>query len=395
MPETHHTLRDYLTALDAAHLLASHTIGDSTAGVSVTHLSYDSRDVEPGPLFICKGAHFRASFLTDALRKGAVAYVAAEDETEALARADEAIAKAPRILVTDIRAALVVLADTGFDHVPNRLAIAGVTGTKGKSTTTYYLRAILDDYLESIGKPACAYLSSIDNYDGISTEEAHLTTPEVLELYRHLQNAVDSGITHVAMEVSSQSLMTGRVNGITFDVGAWLNIDIDHISPIEHASFEDYFAAKLLLFDRCKVGCVNTDAAHADEVLAYARQRCPVITFGHHESDDISCRRVERRSDGIAFQVVSETYNGEFLITMPGLFNVENALCAMAMARVLGIPEDSVRRGLAKGRAAGRMQVYASRDGQVSVIVDYAHNRLSFSALLSSTEAEYPGHKII
>ena len=395
MPETHHTLRDYLSALETAGLLASHTVGDGLAGTTVARLSYDSRDVEPGTLFICKGAAFRPAFLAGALAKGTVAYVAAEDAAGALIAADEAIAAAPRILVTDIRAALVTLADTAFDRVQDRLIIAGVTGTKGKSTTTYYLRAILDEYLEGIGKPACAYLSSIDNYDGTGTEEAHLTTPEVLELYRHLQNAADHDITHVAMEVSSQALMTGRVNGITFDVGAWLNIDIDHISPIEHASFEDYFAAKKKLFDRCRVGCVNTDAAHADEVLAYARERCPVITFGRNEDDDISCRRVERTADGIHFEVVSSAYNGDFAITMPGLFNVENALCAMAMCQVLGIPEDCVRRGLRKGRATGRMQVYASADGDAKVIVDYAHNRLSFQALLSSTEQEYPGHKII
>ena len=395
MPETQHTLREYLAALTSANLLASHTIPDEALATPIALLSYDSRQVVPGTLFICKGAQFRASFLVGALQAGAVCYVADTAVADTLAAADAAIADAPRMVVTDIRAALIVLADTGFDHVADRLTIAGITGTKGKSTTTYFLRYILDEYLADIGKPPCAYLSSIDNYDGLSTTEAHLTTPEVLELYRHLQNAADAGITHVSMEVSSQALMCGRVNGITFAVGTWLNIDTDHISPIEHASFQDYFDAKKKLFDRCRVGCVNTDAEHAEEALAYARQRCPVITFGHHEDDDVSCRHVERRADGIHFEVVSEAYNGEFAITMPGMFNVTNALAAMAMSQALGIPEDCVRRGLLRGRATGRMQVYASRDGAATVIVDYAHNRLSFQALYDSTVAEYPGHKLI
>ncbi|MBR3257393.1 MAG: UDP-N-acetylmuramyl-tripeptide synthetase [Eggerthellaceae bacterium] len=406
MPESRHVLKDYLDALSRENLLVSHNVPAALAEMPVTSLSYDSRAVEPSSLFICKGAAFRTRFLADALKKGAIAYVAEDALADTLAAelaalasdGDEAAAAAfaaPCIRVSDIRAALVALADTGFDRVADRLIISGITGTKGKSTTTYYMRAILDDWMATRGKPASAVLSSIDNYDGVATTEAHLTTPEVLELYRHFQNAVDSGISHLTMEVSSQSLMTGRVNGITFEVGAWLNIDIDHISPIEHASFEDYFAAKLLLFDRCRTGVVNLDARFADRAIAYAKERCPLITFGQAEGATVHCTGIRRCADGIHFTVESPAYNGEFAITMPGLFNVTNALCAMAICNALGVPEESVRRGLLIARASGRMQVYSSRDGQVTVIVDYAHNRLSFEALLDSTRVEYPDRKII
>jgi len=198
------------------------------------------------------------------------------------------------------------------------------------------------------------------------------------------------------MEVSSQALKVGRVRGMTFDVGAFLNIGTDHISPIEHPDFADYYASKLKLFDSCRVGCVNTDADHAAETVAHARSGgCELITFGSHASDTVFCERVEKRADGLYFTVRSPKYNGEFSITMPGLFNVSNALAAMAISMALGVPEEFVRSGLRKARANGRMQVYESRDKRVTVIVDYAHNRMSFDALYRSTRVEYPGKEMI
>lgn len=380
-----HTIKEYLDALESRGLVRECTADDTLLSTPISCLTYDNRSVSGTALFLCKGAHFKEEYLRDALSRGAVAYV-----SETPYGVD-----APRILVTDIRHAMVVLGRLFYDRVTDKLISVGITGTKGKSTTAYYMRAILDDWLTAQGKPRCAVLSSIDTYDGVVEEESHLTTPEVLDLYRHFQNAYDSGITHLVMEVSSQALKYGRVRDMTFDVGCFTNIGTDHISPIEHPDFEDYFSSKLKLFDACKVGCVNADADHARRVLDYARQRCPVLTFGEGEEDDLFCRGVEKREDGIYFTVRSERYNGEFSITMPGLFNVSNALAAMAMSMALGVPEEFVRSGLRRARAAGRMQVYQSRDKQVVVIVDYAHNRMSFDALYRSTRVEYPGYAMV
>ena len=378
-----HTLQEYIDALCGAGILTDCTVTDTQQ--SIACLTYDTRTLSAPALFICKGAHFKEEYLLAALANGAVAYVADH-------RYD---VDAPCILVSDIRYSLVVLGQLFYDKVTEQLISVGITGTKGKSTTAYYVRYILNDYLAAQCKPQCAILSSIDNYDGVVSEESHITTPEVLELYGHFQNAVDSSISHLVMEASSQSLKYGRVRGITFDVGAWLNIGSDHISPIEHPDFEDYFASKLKIFDACRVGCVNTDAEHARRVVDYAKGRCSLITFGSHESDTIFCQNIEKRTDGLYFTVRSPKYNGEFSITMPGLFNVSNALGAMAISMALDIPEEFVRSGLRKARAGGRMQVYESRDKKVTVIVDYAHNRMSFDALYQSTKVEYPGKKMI
>ncbi len=380
-----HMLREYVEALEAEGLLVESTVDGVAGSKMIDCFSYDTRELAGTSLFLCKGAHFKEAYLLDALAKGAAAYVA-----------DHAFdVDAPRIVVSDVRHALVVLGRLYYNNVTDKLVTVGITGTKGKSTTAYYMRYILNDWLAAQGKPECAVISSIDVYDGVVNEEAHITTPEVLELYRHFQNALDSGITHLVMEVSSQALKVGRVRGMTYDVGAFLNIGEDHISPIEHPDFEDYFASKLKLFDQCRVGCINTDAEHSERAVTYAHGLCKVVTFGSHKGDTLCCERVEKRADGIYFAVRSPKYNGEFSITMPGLFNVQNALAAMAMCMALDVPEESVRRGLRIARASGRMQVYESRDKLVTVIVDYAHNRMSFDALYHSTRAEYPGRSMI
>ena len=382
---TVHTLKEYIGALRDAGILTGCTVPDGLMPRGVECLTYDTRALGANALFICKGAHFKEEYLRDALSRGAIAYVAErQHDTDA-----------PCILVSDIRYSLVVLGQLFYDHVTDKLTSVGITGTKGKSTTAYYVRYILNDWLRAENKPECAILSSIDNYDGKGTEESHITTPEVLELYRHFENAYESGISHLVMEASSQALKYGRVRGITFDVGAFLNIGSDHISPIEHPDFEDYFASKLKIFDSCRFGCVNTDAKHAGRVVEYAKGRCKLITFGSHETDTVYCKHTEKRADGLYFTVVSPKYSGEFSITMPGLFNVSNALAAMAICMALDVPEEYVRSGLRKARAAGRMQIYESRDKNVTVIVDYAHNRMSFDALYRSTKIEYPGRKMI
>lgn len=141
-----------------------------------------------------------------------------------------------------------VLANLFYNNPWEDLRLVGVGGTKGKSTSVYYMKAIVDDYLEAQNKKDSAVISSIDIYDGKSKVESHITTPEAVELQQHLRNALDCGMEYAQMEVSSQALKYHRVDDMKFDVGIFLNISEDHISPIEHADFEDYFSSKMLMF---------------------------------------------------------------------------------------------------------------------------------------------------
>lgn len=380
-------LRDYINLLTAEDQLAAPLPVTLDTERVVELVSYDSQNVTPGTLFLCKGLHFKAEYLKEAARRGAFAYVSQTAYPEV---------ELPCILVKDMRRVIAPFAVKYYGDPSRRLNVIGVTGTKGKSSTTYYLKYILDEYLAHRGV-RCGVISSIDTYDGVEEFESHLTTPEPLELQRHFANALDSGLEYLAMEVSSQALKYHRTLGTRFAVACFLNIGNDHISPVEHPDFEDYFHSKLKIFAQAEVSCVNLDCDHADEVLAAARRDCRrVITFSRKDpAADVYGSHIRKRGNDIVFRVTSRHISREFQLTMPGLFNTENALAAIAVCEGLGIPQQCIYVGLMKARVPGRMEVYANADDQVVAIVDYAHNRMSFETLFASVRAEYPGRRIV
>ena len=289
---------------------------------------------------------------------------------------------------------MALIADFYYNHIWKDLKIVGITGTKGKSTTAYFMKFILDEYLKDKKKPLSAILSGIDNYDGVVNEESHLTTPEAMELHKHFKNAVESGIEYLSMEVSSQALKYHRTMGVVFEVGCFTNIGEDHISEIEHSSFEDYLESKLKIFSQCRSACVNINSDRIEEILE-ASKACPrVVTYGLDERADVYGYDIVKSGKTISFMVRTKDFEKEFKITMAGLFNVQNALAAIAISHCLGIPMSYVAAGLKKARVSGRMEVYTSKSRNVHVIVDYAHNKMSFETLFQSTMKEYPNKKI-
>ena len=255
----------------------------------------------------------------------------------------------------------------------------------------------IQEYLAEQGGPESGIISSIDTYDGSERFESHLTTPEPLDLQRHFAHAVAAGIPYLTMEVSSQALKYHRTLCTRFAAACFLNIGLDHISPIEHPDFEDYFSSKLRIFAQAEVGCVNLDCEHAGRVLAAAQAGSrQVITFSQKDPEaDIYASQVRKRGNDILFRVRSRRFSREFRLTMPGLFNVENALAAIAVCEGLNIPERAVYVGLMKARVPGRMEVYTNADSHIVAIVDYAHNRMSFETLFRSVQTEYPGRRVV
>jgi len=377
----------YCALLDKLGQLAAPLPDGLELGRTVELLSYDSQQVVPGTLFLCKGAHFKPEYLADAARRGAFAYVS---ET-----AYPSVGL-PCILVRDMRQVMAPLAVRYYNDPSQKLKVIGITGTKGKSSTAYYLKYILDRYLAPAGK-TCGVISSIDTWDGVERFESHLTTPEPLELQRHFAHALSSGLGYVVMEVSSQALKYHRTLGTRFAAAAFLNIGTDHISPIEHPDFEDYFRSKLKIFSQADLSCVNLDCGHAQEALDAAQRACEtVFTFSRHDpAASVYGSDVRKVGHDILFQVDAAQLSGQYRLTMPGLFNVDNALAAIALCRGLGIPLDAVREGLARARVPGRMEVYSDRTGEVTAIVDYAHNRMSFETLFRSVQQEYPGRRVV
>lgn len=383
-----HTLGDYIALLEERGLLAAPVPEGLDRSSPVELVSYDSREVVPGTLFICKGAHFKAEFLTMAQDRGAIAYVSQTPYPQS---------SLPCLLVSDMRRAIAPLADLYFNHPSGRLKVIGLTGTKGKSSAAYYLKYILDDFLAQRGRRPSGLISSIDTYDGVDRFESHITTPDALDLQRHFDHAVRSGLEYLTMEVSSQALKYHRSLCTDFAVACFLNIGYDHISPIEHSDFEDYFSSKLRIFRQGAVNCVNLDCDHADRVLAAAQETGkPLYTFSQKDREaDIYASLVRKRGDDILFQVRTRRYEREFRLTMPGLFNVENALAAIAVCEALGVPQRCIYAGLAKARVPGRMEVFSNAGGSLTALVDYAHNRMSFETLFRSVRSEYPGRQIV
>lgn len=352
----------------------------------VEGLTYESGKAGPGTLFVCKGASFRREYLEEAVERGAVCYVSEQDY---------GLKQVPCILVRNIREVMPLLAESFYQVPPGALRYIGVTGTKGKTTTTYYIRGILDEYMKRSGGRNIAYLTSVETYDGAEREASSITTPESFELYRHFRNAHDAGITYLAMEVSSQALKYKRVQGIKFDVGIFLNISEDHISPAEHRNFEDYFQSKLKLFRQVRTAIVNLDAQHSGRILRAASCAERVLTFGKTPEADIYGHDITVENGKVTFTVSCDRFEQQFTLAMHGIFNVENALAAIAAAYAAGIGAEEMKQGLEQVTVDGRMEEYTSRDRNVKAIVDYAHNGLSFEKIFDSVKLEFPDYKVV
>ena len=378
-----YNLEKYIDLLENNNLV---TEISANKDVNITNLTYNSNDVTKDTLFICKGVHFKEEYLKDAKQKGALCYISDKKYDIDM----------DYIIVNDIRRTIALSFNAFYDNVWNKLSLIGITGTKGKSTTTYFVRYILDEYLKSVDRPRSGVISSIDTYDGVDEFESHLTTPEAGELLKHFNNAVNSGIRYMTMEVSSQALKYDRVYGVGFGIGVYLNIGEDHISDVEHPDFEDYFSSKLKLFEQSEIACVSLDTLRKDDVLKASSVCKKRITFSMQDSSaDIYAYDIKKSGNDTVFKVRTPEYTEEITLTIPGLFNVQNALAAISVCYSLGIPKHYIYVGLMKARSSGRMEIYSNSDNSVIVIVDYAHNKLSFESMYDSVLKEFPNRRIV
>ena len=392
---TDRKIKNFTDAFEKAGLLVTSAYDSSFEEQIVNGVTYNSKEAGPGFLFVVKGAHFKEQYLYDALDSGAVCFVREDD-----GNIDEHDPKG--IYVTDIRKAMPIIAETYYGRLSDRLHMIGITGTKGKSTTSYFMRYILDDFMAETGKPHTAICSSIENYDGVIDEESRLTTPEIMELYRHMDNALKSGIGYMTMEVSSQGLKYDRVDGITFEAGAFLNIGRDHISDIEHPDFDDYLNSKLKIFAHCRKACINLDCDQQERIRK-AAQDCPyVITFSQHDDNaNVYGYDIVSNEGNVTMRVRlkdvqgAEDFDEEIALGIFGTINVEDALAAIALSALLGVPVKHVKAGLKNAVVPGRMEVFRSDDGKRIAIVDYAHNKISYERFFETIKEEFPGKKVL
>jgi UDP-N-acetylmuramoyl-L-alanyl-D-glutamate--2,6-diaminopimelate ligase len=385
-----HTLNKLLQGLDTRFIC-----GDPDT--IITSVDYDSRKVTKGSLFVSIRGYVTDGhrFIDKVIEQNAAAILIEDDQdlytdAELIARARE---KGIAIVsVFDTRLALAHVSAAFFSHPSDSLAMVGITGTKGKTTTTYMIRDIFEKAQRSTG-----LIGTVANIIAGEVEKADRTTPESYKLQEMLARMVDKGQDSCVMEVSSQGLMLSRVYGCRFDVGAFTNLYHDHIGEHEHSDMDDYLKAKLLIFDQSDVGLINADSAEADRVIKYAAARCPYYTYGIDKPCDVSasdlktCR--ENNRIGTSFVMKSPWYNGRVFVAMPGKFNVYNALCAAASAGICGLPFEAVLEALADVSVPGRLQAVPCDRG-FTVLVDYAHNAASLENLLTTLREYCPGRLI-
>ncbi len=348
--------------------------------IEVTELINDSRKVSEGSVFVCiSGAVSDGhSYVAEVAEKGAAAVVVEKD-----VEAPEGLTV---IRVEDTRYALALMSASYFDYPAEKLKVIGITGTKGKTTTTYMVKSILEEVGHKVG-----LIGTIEALIGGRAIPASNTTPESYTIQNYFAQMVEAGCDSVVMEVSSQGLMLHRTAGIPFEIGIFTNLGEDHIGPNEHKDFEDYKRCKGLLFKQCRIGIGNMDDQWFADVFRGAT--CRVETFGFSEKADLRAVDVEHISRpgylGVKYHVTG-LMDFDVEIDIPGEFSVYNSLTAIAVCRHFDVPVEKIQKALKVAKVKGRIEMVKVSD-EFTLMIDYAHNAMSLESLLRTLRDYEPG----
>lgn len=347
--------------------------------IEVTTLVNDSRKAEDGSVFVCiSGAVSDGhKYAADVASRGAAALVV-EKEVEV----PETVTV---IRVKDTRYALALMSAAYFGYPAEKLKVIGITGTKGKTTTTYMIKSILDSVGHKVG-----LIGTIEAIIGDERIPASNTTPESFTIHSYFAKMVEAGCDCVVMEVSSQGLMLNRTAGIEFEIGIFTNLGRDHIGPNEHKDFEDYKRCKGLLFQQCRLGIANVDDKYFRDVFRNAT--CRTETFGFSPEADLRAENVRLVSRpgylGVAYHV-SGLMDFDVEIDIPGKFSVYNSLTAISVCRHFQVPVDKIQAALKKAKVKGRIEMIKVSDN-FTLMIDYAHNAMSLESLLTTLKEYHP-----
>ena len=359
-----------------------YTLLQGSLETEVRDIIYDSRKIAPETMFVCMvGAVTDGhKYIPDAVEKEASVIVLEKEEEAAQIPENITVLK-----VESARLALALMSAALFDHPARKLVTIGLTGTKGKTTTTYMIKKVLEMAGKKVG-----LIGTI----GAMVGEEHLssknTTPESYELHRMFAAMVEAGCEYVVMEVSSQGLKLDRTAGILFDYGIFTNLSPDHIGPAEHASFEEYMECKSLLFRQCRIGIVNADDEHVEGILK--GHTCEVKTFSAEKEADLMASDIgfinEDGKLGMHFKV-SGCMDCQAKVHIPGRFSVYNSMVTMLVCHLAGISDEAILEGLSRVQVKGRVEMLSvSKD--YTLIIDYAHNEVSTRSVLTTLMEYHP-----
>ena len=365
-------LKDLLQGLN---ILSSTADGE----MEITGVSYDSRTTRPGDLFVAMTG-FAAdghAFIPKAVENGAAAVLCQREIGE----------KIPAVRVENSRRALAVVGANWFGHPADEMVMTAVTGTNGKTTTTYLLKAIL----EQAKGAKVGLIGTNQNMIGQEILPTERTTPESFELQRLFRRMADAGCTHVVMEVSSHALYLDRVYGVHYKVGVFTNLTQDHLDF--HKTMEAYCDAKAILFSRCDTGVVNADDPWKDRLLQNAA--CTVMTYAEKNPADLRAENVTLTADHVEFTAACGEKRIPVRVNIPGGFMVYNTLDVMGAALALGVePEESAKILAAVPHVKGRVEVVPTPGRDYTILIDYAHSPDGLENVLRSAKGFAKGRTV-
>ena len=345
--------------------------------LEISGVSYDSRKTEPGDLFVAMAGYETDGhkYIPMAREKGAVC-VLCQQRPEG---------EIPYVLVCDSRAALARVGRNWYGDPAAGMKMVGVTGTNGKTTTTYLLK----DILEHAAGAKVGLIGTNQNMIGSETLPTERTTPESFELQGLFRRMADAGCTHVVMEVSSHALFLKRVDGVRFAAGIFTNLTQDHLDF--HGTMENYCDAKALLFRQCEVGVYNADDKWAERLMADAS--CRKVSIGEHAADLVA-RNISLSAEGVSFDAVTKAETIPVHVGIPGGFMVYNTLGVLAAAQALGVPlRESARILLHSAHVKGRVEVVPT-PGDYTMLIDYAHTPDALENVLTAARGFAKGRVV-
>ena len=370
-----------------------YTLVQGCLNTEVTDIYYDSRKVTPGGLFVCIVGTQRDShdYATDVAAKGA-AVLAIQHDLPA-----EVLATLPDVTVVKFestRYAMALLSTAYFGRPALEMTMVGVTGTKGKTTTTHMIKAVLEAAGHKVGMVGTNGVYYPGHHYDLNN-----TTPESYELQKILRQLADAGCDACVMEVSSQGVMMDRVAGIHYKVGVFTNLYPDHIGPGEHSSFEEYRSWKGKLFQRCDIGVVNADDPNTEALLE--GHTCKLVTYGIH-APKVDYRaseqyRLLRNKEMLGVEFTLTEPDGHTLdvqVGMPGLFSIYNALATIGVGKVLGLADAPIHEGLKKALVKGRVELVPISH-KFTILIDYAHNEAATESLIETLREYNPNRLVV
>ena len=357
--------------------------------IDINSVQSNSKKVEQNDLFVAiKGFESNGhEHIMEAIENGAKAILAQEDQISK-SMIKEIGDNITLILTKNTRYALAIVACNYYQNPSRKFKLVGVTGTKGKTTTTFMIRDILQKRGIKVG-----LIGTIASYIGnekIANSEN--TTPESLKLQETFSVMLKEKCEVVVMEVSSQSLKLDRVAGCDFDIGVFTNLSEDHISPKEHPDIEDYFNSKVKLFKMCKKGFVNSDDIYTSSVAKMV-PNCSITTFGIDNHSDLLAKDITVTNQYVDFKVKIGDRNERVKVSIPGRFSVYNSLAAIAVATQFGCGSEEIKEALLSIRVPGRSELVDNKLG-LTIMIDYAHSPSSLEKILSSVKTYTRGRVI-